>query len=117
MGRLTREAILSAPDIVEKEIEVSEWGGSVLIRTLTKAKQIKIRKQAMVNGKLDEEYLEILIFIAGVAEPVFTEQDHESLRTKSASAMDRILLEIYRGSGMTKEEVGQIERSFPGGAS
>lgn len=116
MSRLTREAILSAPDIIEKEIDIPEWGGSVLIRTLTKAQQVKLRKEATVDGHLDENRLEILIFVHGVVEPQFTADDHDKLKEKSASAMDRVLLEIYRGSGMTKEEAARIERAFPGGA-
>lgn len=114
--RLTREAVLAAPDIAEKEVEVPEWGGTVLIRTLTKAQQVKLRKEAMVAGKLDEDRLEILIFVHGVVEPQFTPEDHDALKAKSASAMDRVLLEIYRGSGMSKEEVARIERAFPDGA-
>jgi hypothetical protein len=115
MSRLTREAILSAPDITEKEVDVPEWGGSVLIRTMTKAQQVKLRREAMVDGSLSEDRLEILIFVHGVVEPQFTAEDHDTLKGKSASAMDRVLLEIYRGSGMTKEEAARIERAFPGG--
>lgn len=117
MERLTREKILATPDIVEKEVAVPEWGGSVLIRTLTKAQQIKLRRQATVNGKIDEELLEILIFTASVIDPKFTDQDHIALREKSAEAMDRVLLEIYSRSAMTKEEIGKIDRTFPEGAS
>jgi hypothetical protein len=50
-----------------------------------------------------------------VVEPQFTADDHVALKEKSASAMDRVLMEIYRGSGMTKEEAARIERAFPGG--
>ena len=116
MGRLSREQILSAPDIVEKEVDVPEWGGSVLVRTLTKAKQIALRKQATVNGQLDDERLEVFVFIAGVIEPAFSPEDYDALKAKSSAAMDRVLMEIYRGSGILKEEAGKIERAFPAGA-
>lgn len=117
MSRLNREQIFSCPDVMEREVEVPEWGGSVLLRTLTKAKQVSVRKQAMNNGQLDDERLEVFLFIAGVIDPVFTPEDYEALRAKSAAAMDRVLTEIYRGSGMTKEEGARIERAFPDGAS
>lgn len=117
MKRLDRETALKAPDIVEKEIEIPEWGGSVLIRTLTVAQQAKLRKMAKVNGKIDEDRLEILIFTANVIDPKFTEEDYELLQEKSAAAMNRVMQEVYSQSAMTKEEIGKIDRSFPEGAS
>lgn len=113
---LSREQVLQSSDVIERIVDVPEWGGEVKIKTLTKGRQLAMRKAAMVDGKADEDRLEVLIFMACVVEPQFTESDFEALKDKSASAMDRVLKEIYAGSGMTKEDAKAIDKSFPSGS-
>lgn len=110
---LTREAILAAQDIVEETFEVAEWGGSLKIRGLSKARQAEMRRAATVNDEVDEERLEVLMFIHGVVEPVFTTEDYEALRGKAAGAMDRVLKRILRASAIGSEAVKKAEASFP----
>lgn len=109
---LSVDEILAAPDLEEKTVPVPEWGGSVKVKGFTKAKQQELRKQATVGGELDEQRLEMLMFVHGVSEPQFSLDQVEQLRDKAAGPIDRILKEILEVSGMNPEAVKQAERSF-----
>src|SRR5678815_5108153 len=63
--RLTVADILAANDILEEDIEVPEWGGSLRIRAFTKARQQELRRMATDphTGRIDNEKLELQIFI------------------------------------------------------
>jgi hypothetical protein len=109
---LSVEEILAAPDIQEKVVEVPEWGGAVKIKSFTKARQIQLRSEAVVNGEVDSERMELLMFIEGVVEPKFTTQHLDLLKNKAATAMDRVLGAILELGGLTPERQAELERDF-----
>lgn len=114
---LTADAILNAIDLEEKIVEVPEWNGAVKIKGFTKAVQQKLRRQATVNGELDTDRFEMLMFIHGVSEPQFSEDQYEALRNKSAAPIDRVLREVMGLAGLTEEVQKQVQKSFrPGPA-
>ena len=116
---LSREDILTANDVVEVIVDVPEWNGSVKIRTMTKAKQLQLRDNATVNGKVDGARLEVLMFVAGVIEPQFTAADYDALKEKNAKAMDRVLEKIMSSSGLNEESLKAAEKELlpqPGSA-
>jgi len=99
--RGTIEDILAATDVREKEIDVPEWGVSVLVRGLTKRQQLEVRKQSQLkNGQTDESQVELHLFMAGVVEPQFQPQHFAALMEKSSGAIDRVNKEITELSGM-----------------
>jgi len=105
---LTKDQILFSADLIEKEIECPEWGGSIKVTGLSLAKRNNIMVGAtdINSGKLDTEKMQILTFIEAVVEPKFALADYEALKNKSATAMDRVVKEIYQISGvpLSKEE-------------
>ena len=109
---LNTEDILKANDLIEREIFVEPWNGSVKIREFSKAKQQELRKEATIGGELDQDKLEMLLFIYGVIEPAFNQTDYELLRGKSAKAIDIVLKELLKLSGLTDEEIKQAEQRF-----
>lgn len=111
--RLTVADILAANDIVEEDVEVPEWGGSVRIRAFTKARQQELRFMATDprTQKLDNEKLELQIFIHGVIDPQFAPAHQTELREKSAGALDRVLKRIMAISGMSDEAVAEAKKS------
>ncbi len=109
---LSREDILMANDVVEVIVEVPEWNGSVKIRTMTKAKQLQLRENASVNGKVDGARLEVLMFVAGVIEPQFTAADYDALKDKNAKAMDRVLEKIMSSSGLSEDALKATEKEL-----
>lgn len=119
MTMLTAEAILNASDLTEATVECPEWGGSVLVRSLTKAKVQELRTQATVltvkNGKPEEEVdskkLELLMFIHGVVEPAFSADQVEAIAGKANAPVDRVTKKVLEISGLAPNAVKEAEKS------
>ena len=112
MKVLTTEQILESVNLDEIEVEVKEWGGSVKIKPLTKGEQQRIRESCMVDGEIDNNKLEMQLFIGGVIEPKFTEDQIPALRELNANAIDKVLTKIMAVSGLAdKEEVKQVKKA------
>jgi len=121
-GYLTVDQILEAQDLDEREMDVPEWGGKIKIRAITNGQRHKIRTKATRGGTIDEERMQLLLFIAGVVEPKFSEEHAGALRNKSSGVFDRVLTEIanvshFNVNGVTTgqtsaEAVDQAEAEF-----
>ncbi len=113
---LSAEAILAVNDLIEETVEVPEWGGAVRVRAFTKALQQQMREDARIGGEVQNDRLEMLMFVYGVIEPQFTPEQCELLRRKNAGALDRVLDRILTISGLKAEAVEVAKRKFPAGA-
>ena len=111
--QLTADDILSSVELEEINVSVKEWGGKVKIKPLTKAEQQRIRKScAKDDGSIDNEKLEMQLFIGGVVEPKFTEDQIPALRELNANAIDKVLTKIMSVSGLAdEEELKKIKKS------
>lgn len=96
----TLDQLLAVPDSNTEWIAIPEWGYKVQVKGLSKADQIKARKQASVRGKVDETKLEGLVFVYGMVTPKVTPDQLDRLYEKSSGVVDRILGAILRLSGM-----------------
>lgn len=114
---LTFEDILAAQDIGEKIVPVPEWGGSVRIRSFTKNVELRMRAEARdpTTGQVDTDKLELLMLVYGVVEPELTMEQVPHLRTKSATAIDDILLAITRLNRTNPEAMKAAIATFPAG--
>jgi hypothetical protein len=110
--RLSSEDILKGTGLIEKEITVEQWGGTVMVREFSKAKQQQLRKEASVGDEINSDKLELLMFIHGVIDPIFSEQDYAVLREKSAMAIDKVLKEIMAISGLGDTVIAESEKRF-----
>lgn len=110
---LTVEAILAAKDLKEEIIEIPEWNGAVKIRSFTKKQQQSIREMSTINDEIDTDRLEMFMFLRGVIEPEFSDDQYELLRDKSAGVIDRILNRVMELSGMTEEAKKAADKKFP----
>jgi hypothetical protein len=110
---LSLDEILSAPDIEDRLVHVAQWGGAVKIRSFTKRQQQDLRTRATVGEEIDGNRLEMLMFIEGVIEPRFSEEQYGQLVEKSAGAIDAVLKEIMALSGFNADEVEKAEKRFP----
>ena len=127
---LTKDAILSADDLARAEVDVeAEWGGTVLVRELTgterddyeyslmqvysRGKQTSI-KPNFANAKAR---LAVKAIINEDGSRVFTDADAKILGDKSASALNKIVDEIQRLSGMTQKDLEELEKNSVAGPS
>lgn len=108
----TLEQLLAVQDSNTEWIAVPEWGFKVQVKGLSKADQIRARKQSSVRGKLDESKLEGMVFVYGMVSPKITPDQLDRLYEKSSGVVDRILGAILRLSGMDEQTDGQAEADF-----
>lgn len=121
MPILSVDQILNAPDLKEQEIEVPEWGGAVKIRAFTKGDMQRIRQEATLKhntptgkrGDIDQNHLEMLMFVRGVCEPQFEPSHILALKQKAAGPFQRVLKQILDISGLTEEAIEEAETTFP----
>ena len=112
---LSKEQILAVDDIKSEIVHVPEWGGDVLVRGLTgterdefeeslaKGKKVSIRNiraKLVALGTIDEKFARM-----------FSEGDVAALGAKSAAALDRVFNAIRRLSGLTSEDVAELEKN------
>jgi len=119
MGRggkklLTREAILAAEDRAIVEFEVPEWGGFVKIKPLSLRGRAKILEASREKDEkeVDPVRFTAQVFIAGVVEPAFTEEDLEALGDKNAAPIDRVSNEILQLSGIDVKALARARGNF-----
>lgn len=108
---LSRDDILNAQDFRTDEIDVPEWGGTVLVRELSAAEADKTGfSMADKQGNIDlskAEGLAIRVVALGVIDEkhrrVFTEKDVEALGRRSRLAINRVATRIMQLSGLASE--------------
>jgi nitrogen-specific signal transduction histidine kinase len=114
---LTIDAILAATDLEVKVVEVSEWGGSVKVKGMTKREQQQLRKQATdpLTGQIDPDRMEILMLAHCLAEPLVTIEQAEQLAQKSATAFDKVLTAVMDVTGLSESAQKAMVRTFHAG--
>lgn len=110
MNPLTREAILSVSDLVTEVVPVPEWGGSVIVTTMTGAMRDAWERTIITpEGKPAIENVRAKLVVSAVigedGKPLFTVADVEALGAKSAAALDRVARVAQRLNRLTEAEL------------
>ena len=117
---LTKEMILSASDIRTKEVEVPEWGGSVLIRQLTRSEQDDLMKRQLGSTRIRQDrsrtqdisgmslyghdaFICLMGLCAEDGSRLFSEKDLPGLEKKNGEVVGRLAKEILSFSGMNED--------------
>ena len=106
--------LLAIDDKREAWVDLPQWGFKVKVRSLSKAEQIKLRKQATVQGKVDQNRLEGLLLVHGMTQPRMTIDHINRVFEKQGGLVDKILMTILDISGMNDDSQTQVEAEFPG---
>lgn len=110
--RLTREDILSVKDIVQEEVFIKEWNGSVLVQSLSGKMRGEIMDYAMSDkGHLITGKLYPALMVAGTVDPVFTRADSDALLAKNSGALERVCKVIMKLSGIREDDLGETEKN------
>ena len=129
MGNLlSRDDILSAPDILVERVDVPEWGGTVLVMGMSGVERDAFEEESLVGkGKKREVNLHNLrarlvarSIVDEKRQRIFTESDAEALGKKSAAALQRVFNVAQRMAGLSDEDVEELAKnseSAPKGAS
>jgi hypothetical protein len=118
---LTADEIWAIADTPERTIEIPEWGCSVRVRGLTLEEIAKVAERATVRNprtnvdEQDRALLAAYTVITGMVEPKLSLSDLGRLRTRSATAITRIVQAIS-SLGATEDSVREADKS-PGNGS
>jgi hypothetical protein len=113
---LSLNEILAVEDVTERTVPVPQWGGSVVVRSITKRQMKEIKEQSRDNdGELQEDLVEKAIFMHGLINPEVDEAGYEKLLDKSAAAVDTITKAILESSKLTEDSVKKSEKQFRNG--
>jgi len=116
MARLTKQQIIDVNDLEAVEVEVPEWGGSVLVRPLT-AKQRGQFTATLVDQRQGGRTLrlqEIQIRLCGLSivgedgKRLFSDAELSTLGGKSSAALQHVFEEAQRLSGLSDEQVEEL---------
>lgn len=110
------EDVIGATDLEEEEVYIPEWGGKVVIRSLTKLEFDHMRRvsRSPKNKTRANDVLERELLMAGLVKPAIPSvEKYEMLMNRSAGPMVHILNAIYRKSGLEREAEAARERRFP----
>ena len=115
MAMLTRDKILAAKDTDLFEVDVPEWGGTVLVKPLT-GEQRDAFEASMYDAKtkqiLTQNVRARVVAMACVnnkGERLFTNEDVDALGKKSGVALDRIYKMLQGESGLSESAMEKIE--------
>jgi len=106
VARLTKQAIAEKQDQLTEEVEMPEWGGSVLLRSMTMADRKELVAYMDKHGKVAAQ---LYLVSRCLVDPILAPED---LATKNVGAIDTLAKVAMRLSGVTEEEQRSIERTF-----
>jgi hypothetical protein len=118
MAILSIAEIMEVQDITERKIPIPEWGGEVVVRSISHRQMRDLKKRvAKEVGDDDEERqndeVEKQIFLEGLVNPKITDDEFEHILNKSSSAVMKILNGILGASGGEENAVKEEEKNFP----
>ena len=120
--RLSRDDILKAEDITTEEVDVPEWGGTVLVRGMTGQQRDEFEASTAVRrgNQMVQDYANVRAKVVAWCvvnddgTRMFTASDVHALGEKSGAALDRIFWVASRLSGLSEEDVQSLEGELAG---
>ena len=118
---LTKEQIFAADDIVFEAVECPEWGGSVILKSLTGKERdnyeasLVEQKKRRVTVKMENVRAKLLsksIVDPDTHERLFSDSDIDALGNKSAAPLDRLFDVARRLSGLDDDDVEELTANF-----
>ncbi len=110
---LGREAILAADDIKSEVVEVPEWDGSVMVKSMSGTERDKFEASIMVQkGKrqqLDMSNIRAKVCALSICDEqgrlIFSPADIKELGKKSAAALSRVFSVAQELSGISSDDL------------
>ena len=120
MAILDKKAILEAQDIITEEVPVPEWGGSVMVKSLTGAERDAFEQSILVrrgdtyeaNMSLVRAKLAATSIVDEDGERLFSDGDIKALAKKNAAALDRIFAVASRLSGISEDDTEELAKNL-----
>ena len=116
---LSADQILQADDLPKETVEVPEWGGDVIVRTLTGRERDRYEQSLFeIKGKQIQQNYEnaraklcALCMIDEEGKRLFSDAQVVELGNKSSAAIDRIYAVASRMNGFSKEDIDELVKN------
>ena len=116
--KLTKEQILKANDLIIREVDVPEWGGSIRMRTLSGKDRDSFEEVIQKRKKgqmLELRGLKAMLLSLTVIEedgcPMFSEGDLEKLNDKSSKVINDLFEVATKMNGIGEEAVEELRKN------
>lgn len=111
---LNRDQILAADDLTRETVEVPEWGGTVVVSTMTGTQRDAFEASiVLADGRADLRDMRAKLAVACIVDeagaPVFSHGDISSLGRKSAKALERVAKVAQRLNKIGNEELEALK--------
>jgi hypothetical protein len=116
---LTRDAILAVDDAVRETVAVKEWGGDVIVKSLSAEQARRLFGMAKSANDADDTFAVPLVAMSMVDaadKPLFTEADVAALRTRNWFAVRRVFDVACRLNGFGEAAARELEKNSGGTA-
>lgn len=114
MAILTREAILQKDDLRREVVKVPEWGGEVIIASMSGAAR-DTWEQSLIADKVSMDNIRARLVVATAIDeagnPLFTAADIAALGKKSSSALDRCVKVAQKLNRLTETELDDLAKN------
>lgn len=116
MAVLTKDQILAADDLKTEVVSVPDWGGEVIVSTMTGIDRDKLEEAAQGDdGKIgtDNFRAKLLAFtlVDEQGNRLFTENEIEALGRKSASALNKVFNVAMRLNALRKVDEDEMVKN------
>ena len=120
MALLSREAILNAEDIKTEQVAVPEWGGDVLVGSMSgtardRYEQSIISSDDKGNHKQNLENIRAKLLAVCIVDedgkPLFTDKDIAELGKKSVAALDRVFVVAQKLNAVSDEDIAELAKN------
>ncbi len=108
MNILSKDAILAADDLPRETVNVPEWGGEVLVRTMSGTDRDAFEASLLEkDGRMENvrARLVALTLCDAQGDRLFNDSEIAALGRKSARALDRVFSVAQRLNGIGVEQV------------
>jgi hypothetical protein len=115
MAILGRDAILNSNDLKKEVVKVPEWGGEVIIATMTGAARDAWEQSLVTNKATNLENIRARLIAATAVdekgERLFADKDIVALGKKSAAALDRCVKIAQNLNRLTETELDDLSKN------
>ena len=113
MNILSKDAILDADDLPRETVSVPEWGGEVLVRTMSGTDRDAFEASLLEkDGRMENvrARLVALTLCDPQGDRLFDDSEIAALGRKSARALDRVFSVAQRLNGIGVEQVDDAKK-------
>ena len=112
---LDKKTILGAKDLPTEAVDVPEWGGQVIVRTLSGLEKNVWESGNLVGNKVNLRNMTARLCAICIVDEkgkrLFSDADAESLGRKSAKALERVFDVAQRLNGMGADDIKEMAKN------